>query len=289
MFLLELAVCTATALCLVSGAAQAAPALWVVKTDSATVYLFGTVHVVKDGTNWQAPAIAKAFADAQDLWLEETDDDAATVQPLIAELGIDREHPLSTKVSATEVAAIDAAAKSAGFPGESALEPMRPWLAAVTLAVVPIIKAGYDPNQGVDKVLKSEAEAQHKRIHAFETLAQQLHFFADLPPPVEVQFLQSTLDDVAEGPQKVDELVAAWSSGDTAALAKEFSDLEQPKYHDIYQALIVQRNHAWADEIANRLKTDKGVTFIAVGAGHFTGPDALQLLLEQRGLHVERE
>ena len=277
------------ALWLALAPAHASPPFWAIKSGDATVYLLGTVHVVRNGTNWETPAIAKAFADAEDLWLEETDDDPATAQPLIAELGVDREHPLSTKVSAAELAQIDAAAKSMGMPGETALEPMRPWLAAVTLAVVPIIKAGYDPNKGVDKVLKAEAEAQHKRIHAFETLDQQLHFFADLPPAAEMQFLQSTLDDVAEGPKKVDELVTAWSSGDMAALNKEFSDLEQPKYHDIYEALIVRRNQAWADQIASGLKTQKGVTFIAVGAGHFTGPDALQTLLEQHGLRVERQ
>ena len=288
MSLLKVPVACA-ALWLALATAHASPAFWAVKSGDATVYLLGTIHVVKGGTNWETPAIAKAFADAQDLWLEETDADPATAQPLIARLGIDREHPLSTKVTAAEFAEIDAAAKSMGMPGEAALEPMRPWFAAVTLAVVPIIKSGYDPSKGVDKILQSEAEAQHKRLHAFETLDQQLHFFADLSPAVEMQFLQSTLDDVAEGPQKVDELVTAWESGDMEKLNKEFGDLQQPKFHDIYEALIVRRNQAWADQIARGLQTQKGVVFIAVGAGHFTGPDALQTLLERHGLRVERQ
>jgi uncharacterized protein YbaP (TraB family) len=272
------------------GTADAAPALWVVKSGDSTVYLFGTIHVVKSGVAWETPTIHKALAESQDLWLEEIDDDPATAQPLIASLGIDRAHPLSSKLSPADLGRVDAAAKAAGLAGgEAALEPMRPWLAAVSLAVVPIVQAGYDPKLGVDKALEAEAQAAHKPVHGFETLEQQMHFFGDLPQAVEVQFLQSTLDEVAEGPAKVDELFAAWSSGDTAALDRLFSDLAQEKYRDLYDVLIVQRNRAWADQIAGWLRSGKATIFVAVGAGHFTGSDSLQNLLEQRGLHVTRQ
>jgi len=272
-----------------AGNVRAAPALWVVKSGDTTVYLFGTVHVAKSGIPWETPAIAQALRESQDLWLEEIDDAPATAQPLIKTLGTDPEHPLSTKLSPADLARVDSAAKSAGFPGgEATLEPMRPWLAAVSLAIVPIIQAGYDPKLGADVTLKAEAEAQKKRTHGFESLEQQMHFFGDLPQAVEVEFLQSTLDEVDEGPAKVDELYSAWSSGDLKTMDELFSDLTQEKYHDLYDVLIVRRNHAWADQIASWLSGKKATIFVAVGAGHFTGTDALQKLLEQHGLHVER-
>ena len=155
---IRLSCVAALALSLIALPAFAEPALWVAKQGGATVYLFGTVHALKPELKWETPKIARAFAESQELWLEADDADAKTMQPIVAQLGIDRAHPLSSKLAAADVARLDAAAKAAGLPGEAALEPMRPWLAALTIATLPIVKAGYDPAKGVDNVLKLNVE-----------------------------------------------------------------------------------------------------------------------------------
>ena len=64
------------------------------------------------------------------------------------QLGLDPQHPLSTKLTKEQVARLDQIAKSVGLPaGEASLEPMKPWLAAVTLGVMPIMQAGFDPEE----------------------------------------------------------------------------------------------------------------------------------------------
>ncbi|PYI91983.1 MAG: hypothetical protein DME97_11910 [Verrucomicrobia bacterium] len=55
----------------------------------------------------------------------------------------------------------------------ASLEPMRPWLAALVLAVGPIMKAGYDPKAGVERVLNAQALAEGDKIRGFETAEEQ--------------------------------------------------------------------------------------------------------------------
>ena len=269
--------------------ARADPALWVAKGPKATVYLFGTIHVLRQNQAWETPAIAKAFAASQELWLEVPDpDNVKAVQDLIAQLGADPTHPLSTKLSPSELARLDAAAKSAGMrEGEKALDPMRPWLAAVALEDSIVVHAGYDPHSGVEPRLLHDAAAAGKSVHGFETLEQQMRFLADLPPPVELELLADTLTDFDQGAEKLNALVDAWMSGNDAAIAHATIDEMRGPFPELYRTILVDRNEAWAGTIAQML-AGSGVTFIAVGAAHLAGPDSVQTVLARRGVRVER-
>jgi uncharacterized protein YbaP (TraB family) len=279
----------AIAFSLFASPALAEPALWVAKQGNATVYLFGTVHALKPGLKWESPKIAKAFAESQEFWMEADDADPKTMQPIVAELGMDPAHPLSTRLAPADLPRLDAAAKSAGLPGEAALEPMRPWLAALTIPALQIVKAGYDPAKGADLVLKAKAEAAGKPVHGLESAEQQMHFFADLPEARQVEMLRAVLDEVASGTAQVEEIMAAWEKADLATIDKDMNQDEAEKYPDLHAVLIANRNRAWAATIAEWLKAGKGVTFLAVGAGHLVGRDSVQEALKARGISVTRQ
>ncbi|NBU29533.1 MAG: TraB/GumN family protein, partial [Caulobacteraceae bacterium] len=70
--------------------ALAEPAIWVIKDPDSTIYLFGTVHVLKRETQWRTPRLEAALASADEVWLELSDsDDTANMQALVARLGMD--------------------------------------------------------------------------------------------------------------------------------------------------------------------------------------------------------
>ena len=247
------------------------------------------MHALKPELQWETPKIAKAFADSQEFWMEADDADPKSMQPIVAKLGFDRAHPLSKQLPATDLPRLDAAAKAAGLPGEQAIEPMRPWLAALTLAGLPIMKAGYDPAKGADNILKAKAQAAGKPVHGLETAEQQMHFFADLPQARQVEMLRAVLDEVASGTAEVEEIMAAWEKADLATIDKDMNQDEAEKYPDLHAVLIVNRNLAWADRIAEFLQGGKGVIFVAVGAGHLVGHDSVQVALTARGISVVRQ
>lgn len=273
---------------LLVAAAFAQPGLWVVKQGEATIYLFGTVHLLPSDTNWSSPALDKALADSQRLSIEIVDDDSPSMQALVMQHGVDFSHPLSTKLDDRDMHRLEKAATDAKVPGGlAALQPMRPWLAALTLTVAPLVQAGMDPSQGVDKQLKARMQQAGKPVDGLETSEKQILMLADLPEAMQLDFLRQSFKEVADGPAKLRELVDAWRRGDTDAIAKvEDEDLrkESPM---LYQRLIVERNEAWARTIAERLK-QPGVSFIAVGAGHLAGPDSVQAQLRKLGVESSR-
>lgn len=282
--LAALAILTAGAFAAFPAAAD--PALWVVRDEDSTIYLLGTVHVLRPETVWRSPAIDKALAEADALWIEVEADDPAAMQPLVRKYGLDPANPLSSKLTPEQKARLDAAAAGMGASG-AALEPLRPWLAGLTLSIGPLVKAGYDPASGVESRLKAAARDAGKPIRTLETLEQQIGFFANLPPAVELAFLLSALDEMDSGPAILDALVAAWSAGDQEALNDLMVSEMAADYPELYQALLVRRNKDWAGQIQTLLG-GKGVSVIAVGAAHLVGDDSVQAQLLARDIAVER-
>lgn len=271
-----------------ASAALAAPSLWVIKSPTATVYLFGTIHLLHASEAWETNAISEALDNSQELWLEVPDlDDADTARKLVAQLGYDPAHPLSTVLPAKDVARLKSAASSLGLPqGEATFEPMRPWLAALALTESQILHAGYDSHAGVEHVLLDRWNASDKEVRGFETLDQQLHFFADLSPQLQQEVLENALSDFDEGTAKLNALVAAWMRGDQKTIARLTVDEIRKPLPDLYRTLIVERNERWAETIDGLLK-QTGNLFIAVGAGHLAGPDSVQAKLLAKGIRVD--
>ncbi|WP_266182983.1 TraB/GumN family protein [Dyella humicola] len=266
--------------------ATATPGLWVAKNDHATVYLFGTVHLLPTDTNWSSPQLDQALAESQRLSIEIVDDDAASMQALVMQHGVDLSHPLSSKLDDSDQRSLEQAAETAKLPGGAeALQPMRPWLAALTLTMAPLIQAGLDPNLGVDKLLKARMQKDGKAVDGLETAEQQIRMLADLPEAMQLDFLRQSFKEVAEGPAKLRELIDAWRDGDTATIARIEDEDIRKESPLLYQRLIVERNRAWAKLIAERLQ-QPGVSFIAVGAGHLTGPDSVQVQLSKLGVET---
>lgn len=262
------------------------PALWVVKDADSTLYLFGSVHVLRPTTGWSSPRVEVAFDSASDIWFEISNpDDQAAIMPLIQQRGLSPETPLSSRLTPQENAELDAAAQAMGASAAQ-LQPMKPWLAALSLSVAPLIKAGYDPKSGVELVLKARAEAAGKPIHGFETIDKQIGILAGLPDDVQLAFLRETLKDYENAATKLDEMVEAWARGDVATLDRVTITEMKEASPALYQAVLVDRNTDWANQIQTLLE-GSGTAFIAVGAAHLTGDDSVQAILQKRGVTVE--
>lgn len=284
-FLFFFALLFASGLC-----ASAEPALWVVKGPHATVYLFGTVHALQKGKSWRSAKIDAAIKDSGTLYLEIPNvDDAAAMQPLIMQFGIDAAHPLSTKITPDQLAKLSKIAASAGLPGgEAALEPLKPWLAGLTLSLIPLMKAGFDPSSGVELELKPEFTSANKPVKGFETAEQQLRYFDDMSEKAQVDYLVSELDNFDAGIEKFNKLIAAWYAGDVDAMDQLNNAEFRDKHPDLFQTLVVKRNEAFTSQIQTLLKGD-GVVFVAIGAGHLVGKDGVPAMLEKQGFKVIRE
>lgn len=267
--------------------ASAEPAIWVARSGKATAYLFGTFHLLKKEAVWFAPKVEKAFDDSDELWLEVNEaDDPKVLQPIIMQYGLDAARPLSTKLSVEDKALLTKGASSLGVPA-AAFEPMRPWLVAVQLAISPMLKSGFDLADGADAVLKAKAAGSAKPIKAFETTAGQMKYFADLPGPVELEYLHTTLRDFDDTLPMMNEGAQLWLDGKPDEIDARMTAKMRTESPLLYKVLLKNRNDAMARAIAERMKSG-GTFFVAVGAGHLAGPDSVQKALERGGIEAKR-
>lgn len=265
----------------------AGPALWVIKDADSTLYLFGTVHVLRPTTAWGSARVDAAFDSASEVYLEISNpDDQAAVVPLIQQYGLSLDRPLSSRLTAEELADLNAAAQSMGASAAQ-FEPMKPWLVALTLSVAPLVKAGYDPKSGVELILRARALAAGKPVKGLETIDEQIRILAGLSDDTQVAFLRSTLDAFDDATIELDGLVEAWAAGDVIKIKELGIDDLRDESEEVYDALLVNRNTNWAGQIQGLLE-GSGTTFIAVGAAHLAGEDSVQAILAKRGVEVER-
>lgn len=282
-----LAAC-ALALTALAAPASAEPALWAIKDHDSTIYILGSIHILRPGTEWRSPKIDKAFAASQDLVLEVVGaDDAAAMQAILPKYGIDLTTRLSTRLDAADRERLAAAVAATGTPPQ-AVEVMRPWLASMSLSTLPLVKAGFDPKAGVELTLTAQAKAAGKPISGLETLEQQIRFLADLPPPVELAMLKATLEDFDKSVPMTEQMLAAWLAADQERLAAVFlaeGGLDDPA---VYEAMLARRNRDWAGQLKAKL-AGSGTSFVTVGAGHLVGADSLQAELAKLGVIAERQ
>lgn len=265
---------------------HADPALWVVKDKDTTIYLFGTIHVLKPNIHWFDDEIKAAFDQSDELVLEIVQPDQKEMNQKVIALATDRSGtPLTEKLAPEARAKYEAAMDGAGVPWQM-FERFEPWFAGLTLSIAPLGKLGYSGETGAEKTLTRAAEATHKRIGALETADQQLGYFDGLPESEQIAYLNSTVDEMPKMETEFAALIDDWARGKPDELAKLMNeDMETTPM--LAQVLLYNRNANWAKWIKARL--DKpGTVFIAVGAGHLAGPNSVQEKLKALGIRSQR-
>jgi uncharacterized protein YbaP (TraB family) len=261
------------------------PALWVIKDEDTTIYLFGSVHVLKPGLGWFDDGVKTAFDSSDQLVLELVEPPAAEVQALFGKLAMDQQgKTLRSKMNDADRAVYDAAMGKLGIPAP-AFDPFEPWAAGMTLSLMAIQKAGYEPNSGVETQLTAAAKVSKKPIIGLETAEFQLGIFDTLPEADQITFLVETAKMIDDTNSMMEKMVNMWGSADTESLAQLMN--EGLTSRTLYDALLTNRNANWAKWISAQMKKP-GVTFMAVGAGHLAGSTSVQALLPAYGLTATR-
>jgi uncharacterized protein YbaP (TraB family) len=272
--------------CLAAHADGALHTLWKVKGQYNTVYLLGSVHVLKPGDHSLPEEALRAYAAAGALVMEIDLNTDGPENLREADLALETLPPGETlaQVLGPETYSVFAAhAKPLGLEPEF-FSRLQPWFAAMTLVQLELNSLGFDAGSGVDEQLAKRAAADHKPIIALETFDQQLGFFAHMPMPQQRQFLLYSLQDADDTPAEVDAMVRAWRTGDTKTLEHLMSG-EFAKFPDLFRLLATDRNRDWLPRIDALLKERKDY-LVVVGALHLVGGNGLVEMLRARGYEV---
>ena len=282
---------TAMAAAPTAGDAAERSVVWSVRGEHNTVYLFGSIHVLRPGDVGLPRAAAAAYEDAEQLVMEIDMDDPAIADPLVMAGQMQRYAQLPAGQSLQSVLGDDystvvAYVREAGLD-IAALDGFAPWFVGMMVLQLEVAKRGFDPAHGIEQQVTDRAVADRKPILGLETPADQFAVLASLSLPEQKRFLLMTLKETDQADAKLDQLLNAWRTGDTATLAKVLSE-EFEEFPELYRPLTEDRNRAWVEQLADLLD-DRDDYLVVVGALHLVGRNSVVDLLRQRGYRVTQD
>ncbi len=272
-------------LLIVARPAYADPALWVAHGPNATVYLFGTVHILPTGEHWMDASIQKALDASTELWTEADVSDLSGSVNALRHYGLDAAKSTEQLLPQAYRARYHTLAAASGMPA-ALLAQARPWLVEILIMGSTLRQAG-PVSVGAEGTLLAYAHAHHKSTPTFETVDQQFAIMADMSQATQLVSLESQIDESDDAGPQFHNLVAAWLAGDEAALDRLINQQMHDHSEEVWTELILRRNERFAQRIADRL-SGTGTAFVAVGVAHLCGSVGVPQLLRNQGFSVER-
>lgn len=281
-----------TVLLLAGHALQANPQgqhmLWRVTQGDATMYLLGSVHVMRPEHYPLADAYERAYAEADRVMLEIDPfrDKPETIARLSTEMGVINDgESLQDFMSPGGYRRAMKLAGELGVASEM-LNRLEPWLAALTVLGQQTARAGFQFGIGIDNYFADRAHRDGKTISGLETADYQISLFDGLSANVQEDMLLQTLENAGSLREDMMELVNLWLTGDVESL-NQIALEDVDKYPEVYENLLLRRNRNWMPKLARELRKG-GTVLVVVGSLHLIGDDGVVDLLRERGLSVER-
>ena len=262
--------------------------LWEVKGKTNTVFLLGSMHVMKEDMYPLAPEIEAAYKQASVLVFE-TDMKALESPALAFKLTAKAMYPEDDSLKEHVSPAIYSLLVSnlqSSFLTEDMVNRFRPWMAAMTVVLVELQKQGFDVQNGLDKHFVNRAGTDGKTVDFFEQPEFQIALLTSLGDKESEEFLGQALRDMDVFKKQFKELVTAWLTGDTKALDKLLLESFR-EYPLMHKKFLTDRNRTWMPKLEKLLSGGKDV-LVVVGAGHMIGKDGVVDLLTAKGYKVEQ-
>lgn len=268
--------------------AAAESSVWRVSNGDRTVYLGGTVHLLRQ-SDYPLPAeYEDAYLDS-DAVVFETDiaamSDMATQARMLARMSYSDERTLESVLSEEAYSELQSYTAEIGLP-LIMMQKFKPGMVVTTLQVFEFQKLGFTP-EGVDAHFYGRAVGDGKPVLGLESLEEQIEFLASMGEGNESEFILVSLADLENTEQAMEGMIAAWRSGDTGRLTEMFVEDMQRQSPEIYETLLRGRNLDWLPQIDAMLQDDD-TEFVLVGAAHLVGEDGLVTLLEDKGYQVDQ-
>ena len=271
-------------LCVTVRADGALHSLWELHGKHNTVYLLGSIHVLRPNDDPLAPVVLDAYTHAGSLLMEVNLDEINSEQVQAEMLA---SATLSDGKTLPDVLGKQRYERAAALAHEigvelSTFDQFAPWFAAEAISELQLTQLGFQPENGVEMYFMDRARSDGKSVDGLETVHDQISVFQNMSLDAQAEYLMSSLEQAHDLPKEVDSMVRAWQRGDTRWFESELqSDLGHDS--DLYQSVLVARNRKWVPKIEALLNSDKNYLVI-VGTGHLAGQGSVIDLLKKDGI-----
>ncbi len=259
-------------------------ALWELHGKHNTVYILGSIHVLRPSDYPLAPAVLHAYSDANAILMEIN---LAQIDPqrlqteLLASARLPEGKTLPGIMGDARYKRAQALAQEVGVD-IGIFDAFAPWFAAEAISQLQLQQLGFQPKSGVEMFFLERARADGKSVAGLETVRDQIALFDALSMDEQADYLVSSLEEAHDLPKEVDAMVHAWASGDTEWFADQMKS-EIGRDPALYDSVLVARNRKWVPKIEALLSDDKNYLVI-VGTGHLVGQGSVIALLKKDGI-----
>ena len=267
--------------------AHAGSPVWAIHGDHNTVYLAGSVHLLKADDSRLPPAFDHAYKGSKALAMELAMDESVQMEVAswMMENGMLKEGTtLRATIGDARYRRVSAEAERLGVPMDAA-DMLQPWALGLQLIEMQYVQLGFDPQQGVEQQLQHKAQADGKPISGLETVQEQLGALQGMSYPDQARFLDMIVSEMHDVDSETQSVVTAWRAGDAAKLAALLGD-EYKSFPALYRLLVSDRNKRWVPQIEKLLHANQDY-FVVVGALHLVGEGGLLELMRHDGYKPE--
>ncbi len=281
---------------------EPAPAIWELSDEDTTIYMLGTIHLLPEGFRWRNPQLDAIIDDADVLVVETSDEDSEgaleSMNPKIMNVLTSRT-PTSRQLSPQSRSRWRELVAMTGMPFDYVDS------IPVLVALLGFGQASLegDPSSyeyGVETVLEREFSESDRPIESIEDFGHVMYGLfrmndAEVVSELDMQLGAwggKSLDGFYDADAEVLTGDAYWAMEHAWARGEVAEDFDlgfgEGKIGEAFnEVLLTRRNAQWAAWLEDRLE-QPGTVLLAVGAGHFEGPDSVLVKLQERGLRPER-
>jgi uncharacterized protein YbaP (TraB family) len=273
---------------IISGSAYAETSLWRIQNDSSTLYLGGTIHVLRSSDYPLPKEFHKAYEDAAAV-IFETDlgkFNRLETQQILMSKGMYKDGLSLKKVLSSQAYNyLKKYCDEAGIPIAS-LNQLKPPIIVLMLLALELKKIGID-HKGIDLYFYQKATADGKKKAGLETVDKQIEFITSMGEGNENDFIVHSIRDLHKTRQIITRLIDGWKEGNVKLLSELFLEQLKTDFPALFKTLVVDRNRAWLPKIEAYLQTPQK-ELVLVGVGHLVGEDGIIQDLKKRGYKVKK-
>ncbi len=263
------------------------PLLWKASSSTATVYLFGSIHVGDAGLYPLPASVESAFAASKVLVVEidPKQVDQSKITELVGKYGMyGAGDGLSKHMNKETADALAAFCAKNGLPRDR-LEQSKPWVVALNLVNLSLQQAVQDPKLGIDKHFLDKSKPP-QRIAALETPDFQMSVLSSATEEEQQELLADEIKHFDRAKEFLQKIQDAYLAGDLDAVLKQMHEQATgPK--SLHKRLFDDRNVTMTASLEEYLK-GKEPCFVVVGAAHLVGDNGIVKLLQGKGYRVEQ-
>ena len=257
--------------------------IWKINGKNNTVYLAGSIHLLKKSDHPLSATYSNAYKDSKELVFEADIDEMKSASLQLKTLNMAM---FTDGKKLRDVISKDLYKKTTDLIREKdillpGIDIMKPWFLSMSIPLMYFVKQGYLTETGVDYHFYQKASDDRKEISFLESCEFQLNALAGNSIQEQIKMLEITISDFDKQVNTMPKMINAWKKGDSNTInnitIEMFKDLK-----NYQENLLYKRNRNWVTKIEALLKKKHNVMVI-VGAAHIPGKKGLIDLLQKRG------